>query len=78
METLPEPGIYQHYKSKLYHVIDVARHSEILEPCIVYRRLYDDYGMWGHLLRIFLEYIDVKGASVPRFKFLHKIGLASV
>ena len=33
-------GRYRHYKGGEYEVIGVARHSETLEPLVVYRPLY--------------------------------------
>jgi len=73
MKKYPEPGIYQHYKGNLYHVLEVGRHSETLEDYIVYRALYDDYGLWVRPLVLFKEFVEVDGTSVPRFKFLKKV-----
>lgn len=42
MERLPElqPGRYRHFKGNEYELLYVARHSETLEPMVVYRALY--------------------------------------
>ena len=37
-------GKYRHYKGGGYEVIGVARHSETLEPMVIYRPLYNDSG----------------------------------
>ena len=37
-------GRYRHYKGAEYEVVGVARHSETLEPLVVYRPLYNDSG----------------------------------
>jgi hypothetical protein len=39
-------GKYRHYKGNEYEVIGIARHSETLEPMVVYRALYGDGGLW--------------------------------
>ena len=46
METYPELGIYEHYKStpesrRLYEVFDFARHTETGEPLVLYKPLYE-------------------------------------
>lgn len=66
-----ETGIYQHYKGNLYHVLELGRHSETLEPYVVYRGLYGSYGLWIRPLDSFLEKVDVEGTLKPRFTFLH-------
>ena len=35
-------GKYRHYKGGEYEVIGVARHSETLEPMVIYRALYGE------------------------------------
>ena len=63
-------GRYRHYKGKEYTVIGVARHSESEEEVVVYRKEYDDHGLWVRPLGMFLENVEVDGQVVPRFKFL--------
>src|SRR3569832_2320668 len=38
-------GRYRHYKGGEYEVIDVVRHSETLEPLVLYRALYGERGL---------------------------------
>jgi len=64
------PGRYRHYKGKPYTVIGVARHSETEEELVVYRKAYDDHGLWVRPKRMFLEMVDVEGRRVPRFEYL--------
>jgi hypothetical protein len=64
------PGVYRHYKDKLYEVIGVARHSETEEEVVVYRTLYGDYSLWVRPLAMFTETIEWDGRTVPRFEFL--------
>lgn len=71
-EALPplpvlQPGRYRHYKGRDYEVVGVARHSETLEPLVVYRPLYDDSGLWVRPYAMFTESIDVRGRRQQRF-----------
>jgi cyclomaltodextrinase / maltogenic alpha-amylase / neopullulanase len=63
-------GVYEHYKGKRYEVLGVAKHSETLEDLVVYKKLYDDGGLWVRPLKMFLEDVEVNGKKMPRFKFL--------
>jgi len=62
------PGRYRHYKGGEYEVIGVARHSETLEPLVVYRPLYNDSGWWVRPHAMFFGSVLVDGASRPRFE----------
>lgn len=39
-------GKYRHYKGGEYEVAGIARHSETLEPMVVYRALYGEGELW--------------------------------
>lgn len=39
-------GRYRHFKGNEYRVLYVAKHSETLEPMVVYQALYGEYGIW--------------------------------
>ena len=65
-------GTYEHYKGNKYRVIGVAKHSETLEDMVVYKALYGDGGLYVRPLGMFLEDVEVSGASVQRFKYLHE------
>lgn len=69
LAPLPEPvlGRYRHYKGGEYEVIGVARHSETLEPLIVYRPLYQDSGLWVRPYQMFFEQVEVNGELKLRF-----------
>jgi hypothetical protein len=60
-------GIYRHYKGNLYHLMEIATHSETKEQLAVYRALYDDFGVWVRPLDMFAETVEIDGAVVPRF-----------
>jgi hypothetical protein len=61
-------GRYRHYKGNEYEVVGVARHSETLEPLVVYRPLYNDTGLWVRPHAMFFERIELDGRLVPRFE----------
>ena len=61
------PGRYRHYKGNEYEVIGTAKHSETLEPMIVYRPLYGEGGLWVRPAAMFAENVVIDGQSVPRF-----------
>lgn len=61
------PGRYRHYKGLDYEVMGVARHSETLEPLVVYRPLYNDSGWWVRPYEMFVEHVVVDGVRQPRF-----------
>lgn len=61
-------GRYRHYKGNKYMVVDVARHSETLEPMVVYRAEYGERGLWVRPLAMFLETVTVDGRTLPRFE----------
>lgn len=60
-------GRYRHYKGRDYEVIGVVRHSETLEPLVLYRPLYNDSGLWVRPYGMFLESVEVDGGRQPRF-----------
>jgi len=66
LPTLPL-GKYRHYKGGEYEVMGVARHSETLEPLVMYRPLYNDSGWWVRPFAMFVEEIEIDGQRRPRF-----------
>ena len=61
-------GRYRHYKGGEYEVIGVARHSETLEPLVVYRPLYDDSGWWVRPHAMFFGSVLIDSVPRPRFE----------
>ena len=66
-----EPGIYRHYKGKLYHVLGIALHSETEDEFVVYRTLYGSCNLWVRPLTMFQEKVTVGGTAIPRFSPVH-------
>ena len=60
-------GRYRHYKGGEYEVVAVARHSETLEPLVVYRPLYGESGWWVRPHAMFFGEVEVGGRRLPRF-----------
>ena len=72
MSDLPELphtplGRYRHYRGGEYEVIGVVRHSETLEPLVLYRPLYNASGLWVRPHAMFFELIEFEGRLRPRF-----------
>jgi hypothetical protein len=66
LPTIPL-GRYRHYKGKDYEVVAMVRHSETLEPLVLYRPLYNDSGLWVRPHAMFLQQVEVDGVRQPRF-----------
>jgi hypothetical protein len=60
-------GRYRHYRGGDYEVIGVARHSETLEPLVVYRPLCGNSGWWVRPHAMFFGTLVVDG--MPRARF---------
>lgn len=63
-------GIYRHYKGNRYMVLDMATHSETLEPMVVYKALYGEGGVWVRPANMWDEPIVKDGITVPRFAYI--------
>ena len=62
-----KPGLYRHFKGNLYRLLYVAKHSETLEPMVVYQALYGEMGIWVRPARMWNEHVERDGYSGPRF-----------
>ncbi|GAB4038540.1 MAG: DUF1653 domain-containing protein [Rubrivivax sp.] len=61
-------GRYRHYKGGEYRVLGVVRHSESLEPLVLYRPLYGDSGDWVRPFAMFAGTVTIAGTERPRFQ----------
>ncbi len=61
-------GIYRHFKGNMYEVLAIGRHSETLEPLVVYRALYGEGGVWVRPLENFTETVTREGKTCARFE----------
>ena len=70
LPALPRPplGHYRHYKGGNYRLLGVVRHSETLEPLVLYRPLDSDIGDWVRPYAMFFEDVVIDGVRQPRFR----------
>lgn len=62
-------GRYRHYKGNEYEVIDVALHSETLEPMVIYRPLYEtNVKLFARPYPMFIEQVEKEGTQIPRYQ----------
>ena len=58
MQQLQIGRVYRHFKGDYYLVEALAKDSESGEPCVIYRKLYGDGGLWVRPLAMFLSKVD--------------------
>lgn len=66
------PGRYRHFKGREYEVIGIARHSEDESPLVVYRALYNDFGLWVRPADMWNETVVREGKTYTRFVRVEK------
>ena len=69
MDTI-KPGRYRHFKGNEYEVLGVAKHSEDLEPFVVYRALYGERALWVRPASMWNEMITRDGKTFRRFTYI--------
>ena len=65
-----KPGVYRHFKGNRYELLYVAKHSETLEPMVVYRALYGEGGIWVRPASMWNETVEREGQSFKRFTYI--------
>lgn len=63
-------GRYRHFKGNEYCVLYIARHSETLEPMVVYQALYGEYGIWVRPASMWNELVERDGKTYRRFTYV--------
>ena len=63
-----QAGLYRHFKGNYYRVLSVARHSETMEPMVVYKALYGDGGVWVRPAEMWTEAVEKGGKTCQRFR----------
>ncbi len=69
VRTIPA-GRWRHFKGKEYEVLTIARHSETLEPMVVYQALYGEGGVWVRPASMWNETVERDGRIYKRFEKL--------
>ncbi len=57
-----------YFKGNEYEVIGIARHSETVEPKVVYRALYGDGDIWVLPAYMWNEAVERNGKTFKRFE----------
>lgn len=72
MQPFPvlKPGKYRHFKGNEYELLYIARHSETLEPMVVYRALYGERGVWVRPASMWTETVERDGKTFTRFEYI--------
>lgn len=63
-------GKYRHFKGGEYRLIDIAKHSETLEPMVVYQALYGENGLWVRPAYMWTEIVHRDDYNGPRFIYI--------
>ena len=58
MQELQIGRVYRHFKGDYYLVEGLTHDSESGVPCVIYRKLYGDGGLWVRPLEMFLSRVD--------------------
>ena len=64
------PGRYRHFKGREYQLLYMARHSETMEPMVVYQALYGERGIWVRPARMWNEIVERESYHGPRFTYV--------
>ena len=70
MEQDFQPGIYRHFKGKLYELLYLAKSSETGETMVVYRALYGTHDVWVRPARMWNEIVEQDGSLKKRFCYI--------
>ena len=63
-------GKYRHFKGNEYEVLYIAKHSETLEPIVVYKALYGEGGIWVRPASMWNETVERDGKKYKRFEYI--------
>ncbi len=69
-EVKVKPGIYGHFKGKLYEVTSVAKNKDDGTVIVVYRQLYDEFQLFWQKESEFTEWINKGDYQGPRFTLI--------
>ena len=69
-QDLPKQGIYRHFKGNEYRLLYIAKHSETLEPMVVYQALYGEGGIWVRPASMWNDTVERDGTVYKRFTYI--------
>ena len=58
MREIKVNTVYRHFKGDLYLVEGIATHSETEEKMVIYRALYEDFGLYVRPYDMFVSEVD--------------------
>ena len=58
MREIKVNTVYRHFKGDLYLVEGIATHSETEEKMVIYRALYEDFGLYVRPYDMFISEVD--------------------
>ena len=65
--------VYKHYKSNIYVVLHIAKHTETEEDMVVYTKFGNvDGTVWVRPLSMWNDIIKYEGKKQPRFQLLYE------
>lgn len=64
-------GRYRHFKGNEYEVVGIAKHSETLEPMVIYKALYDGGSLWVRPASMWNETLERDGKIFKRFTYIN-------
>lgn len=67
---MTKPGIYMHYKKKLYNVIGTVTHRTTNQSLTLYNSMYDKKQSWLRPTEMFQEKIIIDDKLTERFTFI--------
>lgn len=73
MQELKIHGVYKHFKGDYYLVEDIAKDSETKEEMVLYRRLYEDCGLWVRPKEMFLSEVDHEKYPDVKQKYIFEL-----
>ena len=76
MQELKIGRVYKHFKGDYYVVENIAKDSENQEGMVIYRRLYEDGGLWVRPKAMFLSEVDHE--KYPNIKQKYRFELQEI